>query len=136
MKKIIMLCVTAITIVLEALPYGFVMIWTWVTPEGAGYRLQKVAYFDPIAYGYGQFTPMICAILTCILLILCIVAFFVKKNGLETTIIVFSSLAFVVSVLPLIRQAEYITALSIIIAVLLLANMVLSFIPTKKLDKK
>ncbi len=134
MKKIIMLCVTAITIVLEALPYGFVM--RWATNEGASVILQKVAYFDPIAYGYGQFAPMICAILTCVLLILCIVAFFVKKKGLETTIIVFSSLAFVVSVLPLIRQVEYITILSIIITVLLFTNLVLSLVPIKNKDKK
>ena len=131
-KKIFNVVLLAIVIILEVLHWGFTMVFA----SGPGvYHLQQVAYFSMLAWGYGMFIPGLCAFITCVTLILTLISLFARNGKLETSVIVFSSISFVISMFPLIRNVEYITIISIIIAVLLLINLVITVIPNKQNKK-
>lgn len=131
-KQYFNVALLAIVIVFSALPWGYTMVFASAPGE---YHLSQVAYFSMIAWGYGSFFPGLCAFFTCIAFVLAIVDLFVKSPKLDVTVMVFSAIAFVLSIFPLIRNVEYITIISIIIAVLLLINLVITLIPNKQNKK-
>ncbi len=131
-KQYFNVALLVITIVLMALPWGYTMVFA----SGPGeYHLNQVAYFSMIAWGNASFFPGLCAFFTCVTFILSVVSAFLKNNKLGTAVIVFSCISFLLSILPLIRNAEYITVISIVIVVLLLINLVITIIPNKKNKK-
>ena len=75
-KKIIVLCILLCTLVLEILPYGAVC--NFANPEGAPQR-ETYSYFSLTPYGYANFAPLITAILTCVLLLVVLISFILKK---------------------------------------------------------
>ncbi len=115
-KKIILLCTTIVTLILEILPYGAVC--NFANPEGEPYR-RTYSYFDLTPYGYANFAPLIVALLTCILLLLIVLSIFTRKP-LRTPIIAVSSVATVLSLAPLLLGIAYFSLIGAFIFITLM----------------
>lgn len=66
-KRLLCLLLPLITLILELLPYGAVC--NFANPEGDPWRV-TFSYFDPTPFGYANVTPLITAVLTCVILLL------------------------------------------------------------------
>lgn len=130
-KKLILLCTALVALVLEILPYGAVCIFA-PSPEE---RIRKMfSYFDPIPFGYANFAPFIVGLLTCVLIILIILALILKKE-LKVPIIVVSAVATILSIAPLFYGTSYFSVVGIFITLSLLTTTIVSCIKTKAIDK-
>lgn len=130
-KKLILLCTAFVALVLEILPYGAVCIFA-PSPEG---RIRKTfSYFDPIPFGYANFAPFIVGLLTCVLIILIILALILKKE-LKVPIIVVSAVATILSISPLFYGISYFSVVGIFITLSLLTTTIVSCIKTEAIDK-
>ena len=96
-KKMITLAILLSALVLEILPYGAVC--NFANPEGPPHRV-TYSYFSMIPYGYGDFGPLITAILTCIMLIIIVISILIKKDW-NKSIRVISVIATLTSLAPL-----------------------------------
>ncbi len=130
MKKLSLTTVllVALAIVLEALPIGAVLIFA--TPESS-YR-QLFSYFDPITYGYANVGPFMTALLSCALLVLSLLAIFLRSRAIRTSITVISAISLATSLMPLMFGIAYFTPVSAAISLLLIGTLVLSIISLKK----
>ena len=95
--KILLFVLSAISLVLELLPNGVVLLFG--NPEGEPWR-QTYSYFSLVPYGYANFGPLIAGILTIILVVLTGIGLFRLTNGLQKGIRILSLLATVASISP------------------------------------
>ncbi len=129
MKKILLLTVLIVVLILEVLPFGAVLEFI---PDGSETAIvQTFSYFDLTPFGYANFAPFLTALLTIALLINLGILFW-KRKGLRVMQIL-SAVAALMSVLPAILFGTvHITAVSVCITVLLLAQSVFLFFCGKK----
>ena len=121
-KKIIVLCILLCTLVLEILPYGAVC--NFANPEGPPHRV-TYSYFSMIPYGYGDFGPLITALLTCILLIIIILSILLKKDW-SKSISIISAIATLTSLAPLMFGFSNFSLVGAMISACILATFVIS----------
>lgn len=95
-KRLLLLIAPIITLILEALPFGVKM--DFATAEGTITRY--TSYFDTMPYGYAKFSPLITAILSCVILTLMIIYCYKGKRALLKTTKVLLYIATVLSVCP------------------------------------
>ena len=119
-KKFIVLCILLCTLVLEILPYGAVC--NFGNPEGEPFR-ETFSYFSFIPYGYAHFSPLITAVMTCVLLLIVLIAILFKKElGKKTA--VFSGICAAISLCPLLYGIAYYSIVGAWISACLIAVMV------------
>ena len=78
-KRLPLLLLPALTLVLEALPYGAVL--QFARPAAAPLR-ELYSYFDLTPFGYANFAPLFTALGTCVLLVLLALYAGTGKRGL------------------------------------------------------
>ncbi len=122
MKKLSLLALSIVAIILEALPYGVVMLFA--NPDGEPWR-STYSYFDLLPFGYAVFGPFIAAILTCILTLLCAVFLFSSTNKLEKAIFSIACAAGAISLTPLLLGIEYFSLIGAGISVALISIAVI-----------
>ena len=107
-------------LVLEMLPFSVVLYFGHVTENGEVIRSPSYySHFDLIPFGNAHFTPLIIGILTCVLLILCMLKFFAKKaNNILDSILIISLIIVFLSIIPMILGMG-ITIINIIILILI-----------------
>lgn len=116
-KKIIVLCILLCTLVLEILPYGAVC--NFGNPEGEPFR-ETFSYFSFTPYGYANFSPLITAVLTCVLLLVVLIAIVFKKEfGKKTAIL--AGIASLLSLCPLLYGITYYSIVGALISLTLIA---------------
>ena len=126
MKKVCLAVLPALTIVLELLPLGAVCIFATSPTE----RVKETfSYFSLTPFGYANFAPLITAILTIIILLLSLIS--QKKNNVLNAVFVFSFIAAIVSLLPLMYGLNYYTPVGAFITIALAAECVLVKIQQK-----
>ena len=76
MKKIRLLILPIITIVLEILPYGAVLVFA---PSPTDRVRETFSYFSLTPFGYANFAPFITAMLTCVVLLLALISIKQKR---------------------------------------------------------
>lgn len=116
-NKIIVLCILLCTLVLEILPYGAVC--NFGNPEGEPYR-KTYSYFSLTPYGYANFAPLITAVLTCVLLLVVLIAIVFKK-GLGKKTAVFAGITSLISLCPMLYGLNYYSLTGAMISVCLIA---------------
>ena len=126
MKKISLIVLPVLTILLEALPLGAVCIFAPSPPERI---TETFSYFSLIPFGYANFAPLITAILTIIILLLSLISR--KKNNVLNAVFVFSFIAAIISLLPLMYGLNYYTPVGVFITIALAAECVLVKIQQK-----
>ena len=134
-SKIVMLIILIMTVVLEILPYG--AICNFANPDGNSVR-KTYSYFDLTPFGYANFGPFITAILTCFLVVMCIVCIIKNSNKLPNAISVLSGVSVITSLLPLMYGVSYMSVIGVIISLLLLSLFLISVLKRKaeKRNKK
>lgn len=119
-KKIIVLCILLCTLVLEILPCGAVC--NFANPEGAP-RRETYSYFSLTPYGYANFAPLITAILTCVLLLVVLISFILKKAiGKKTAFL--AGITSVISLCPILYGLNNYSIIGAVISVCLIAATV------------
>ena len=119
-KKLITLCLLLCTLVLEILPYGAVC--NFANPEGPPHRA-TYSYFSMIPYGYAHFSPLITAILTCVLLLIVLISIIFKKAiGKKTAIL--AGIASLISLCPMLYGLDDYSIVGALISLFLIAATV------------
>lgn len=114
-------------LILEALPYGAVLIFKVQTEDGNFETIRVLSsYFDPTNYGYANFGPLIAAVLTCAIILCAVLYFFIPKAATPLKIV--SVAACVASLLPLLFGLEYFSAFGTAISILLGVESVFAFL--------
>ena len=133
-KKIILLCILIAALALEALPNGVVIYFA--NPEGDPFR-ETYSYFSLIPYGYADIFPFITAVMTCILLLIIIMAVIFKKElGKKTAI--FAGIASALSLCPilLLGIADFTIIAAAISVCLIAVTVVASFKGVKGIQNR
>lgn len=119
-KKLITLCLLLCTLVFEILPYGAVC--NFANPEGPPHRA-TYSYFSMIPYGYAHFSPLITAILTCVLLLIVMISIIFKKAiGKKTAIL--AGIASLISLCPMLYGLDDYSIVGALISLCLIAATV------------
>ncbi|MBR2387154.1 MAG: hypothetical protein IKB02_00135 [Clostridia bacterium] len=121
--RILRLFVVLATLIFEILPYGAVC--NFATSEGSIRRYYS--YFSLVPYGYANFAPLICAVLSCALAVLVTVSLFSDNARVERAILFVSFFAALISLLPLLLGVRFFSVIGAIISLLLFAALALSF---------
>jgi len=126
MKKIRLLILPIITIVLEILPYGAVLVFA---PSPTDRVRETFSYFSLTPFGYANFAPFITAMLTCVVLLLALIS--IKQTRVCKALFIVSLIAAVISLLPLAFGFSYFSIVGVIITLMLAAESVLAKITNK-----
>ena len=119
-KRWMYLLLPMAALLLELLPYGAVC--NFGNPDGEPWR-RTFSYFDLVPFGYANFSPLIVAVLTCILAVM-IVVWLVSDISMRIPILAVSALATVLSLAPLLYGISYFSVVGACISVSLLLTTV------------
>ena len=128
-KRLLYLILPIITLILEILPYGAVC--NFANSEGEPWR-RTFSYFDLTPFGYANFTPLLTAIITCLIFVL-LVIYYIKGN-VRTAIRAKNILcvAVVMSLGPLVFGITYFSLVAGLITLSLIAELLLLQFSIKK----
>lgn len=117
----------------EFLPGGAVL--NFASPEGA--IQETFPYFSLLPFGYGNFGPLLTAVLTCVLLLLSVLYALTGKKAIFGAVKITAILAAVVSLLPLCFGLSYFSAIGGLISLLLIVDsMLLTLFRGKRIEKE
>ena len=112
---------TAVTVVLELLPWGAVCVFAGAPGSPEGRVRETYSYFDPLPFGYANLGPLMTAVLSCVLLGLWLVgAVFEARLGYFRFVMAVGLGAVVTSGMPLLMGIEFCSAVGGAIFVLML----------------
>lgn len=116
--EFISLAALAAALILELLPNG-VVLW-WARPDGDP-KPEYFAYFNPLPYGMGNFSPLITAGMTVIVTILTIIAIILGSHHtkLRNALFICLIITTVISICPVLYGFKYVTPIGICITIAL-----------------
>ena len=121
------LLLPVITLILEMIPYGVVLIFARPSQEGEiGYFKEYYSYFDLMSWGYGNVFPMLTACLT--IVILGLLVFYCVKGGQGKVIAIKAMLCLAAffSIFPIVLMGiRYITLVGVLVTLTLIAELLL-----------
>lgn len=124
-KSFVLLAITISILILELLPYGAVLEFALMSPElTVDYYRQYFSYFDPIVYGYGDFGPLITAVLTCMLAVITVIAVFFENRAVRIALRVVSVPTLLFSLTPMLTGCY--SPVGMAISALLLVTCIIS----------
>lgn len=127
-KRIVLSMLPIMAIACETLPYGAILRFA---SDAECIDIETFSYFDPVPFGFGNFGPLLTAILTVIILILTAINLFKTNKVIENVITVISILAVITSLMPLMFGFVYLSLVGAIISIILIAEAVLSIFMKK-----
>lgn len=121
-----------IAIILEALPYGAVLVFS-PSPDESLVRLYS--YFNFITFAYANFAPSLTATLTVTLAVMSLTANLVKRKAtrLRNTQFIITLVATVISICPAFYGYEYVTVIGVVITLLLAISAIFCAIANAKI---
>ena len=126
MKKIRLLILPIITIILQILPCGAVLVFA---PSPTDRVRETFSYFNLTPFGYANFAPFITALLTCIILLLALIS--IKLEKMRKAVFWLSLATAIISLLPLVFGIDYYSVVGGIITITLAIESVLAKISAK-----
>ena len=126
MKKIRLLILPIITIILQILSCGAVLVFA---PSPTERIRETFSYFNLTPFGYANFAPFITALLTCIILLLALIS--IKLEKMRKAVFWLSLAAAIISLLPLVFGIDYYSVAGGIITITLAIESVLAKISAK-----
>lgn len=95
-----LLILPILVIILEILPYGVILKFGVQLEDGSiGTVRDTFSYFSMTPFGYGKFSPLVTAILSCVLLIFTFIYTLTQRCAIGIKAV--SVMVFIVSLLPL-----------------------------------
>ncbi len=131
-KRYVCLILPIITLALEILPFGAVC--NFANPEGEPFR-ETYSYFSLTPFGYANFSPLITAVLTCVVIILLAVFCITGKERFATAAKSVLCICTVCSFGPLAFGIRYYSAVGFIISLTLILQLAVPFY-TNRMDKE
>lgn len=126
MKKIRLLILPIITIILQILPCGAVLVFA---PSPTERVRETFSYFNLTPFGYANFAPFITALLTCIILLLALIS--IKLEKMRKAVFWLSLATAIISLLPLVFGKDYYSVVGGIITITLVIESVFAKISAK-----
>ena len=126
MNKIRLLILPIITIILQILPCGAVLVFA---PSPTERVRETFSYFNLTPFGYANFAPFITALLTCIILLLALIS--IKLEKMRKAVFWLSLATAIISLLPLVFGIDYYSVVGGIITITLAIESVLAKISAK-----
>lgn len=124
-RPFVLLAITVMILILEIIPYGAILEFAHMSPElTLGYYEEHFSYFDPIVYGYGDFGPLITAVLTCMLAVITVIAVFFENRTVRIALRVVSVLTLLCSLTPMLTGCY--SPVGMAISALLLVTCIIS----------
>ena len=127
-KRLLYLILPIVTLILEILPYGAVCNFMLPsTTEGvpAGRFRELYSYFDLTPFGWGNFAPLITAIITCIILLILLIYCFTGIERLTKTAKNILCVGAVISFGPLVLGPHFLSVLGVLISLSLIGEFLL-----------
>ena len=127
-KRLPYLILPIVTLILEILPYGAVCNFMLPsTTEGvpAGRFRELYSYFDLTPFGWGNFAPLITAIITCIILLILLIYCFTGIERLTKTAKNILCVGAVISFGPLVLGPHFLSVLGVLISLSLIGEFLL-----------
>ena len=119
-KRLIYLILPIITLILEILPYGAVC--NFANPEGEPWR-RTFSYFDLTPFGYANFSPLLTALITCLVFLLLLIFCITGKAHLAIKGKNILYVAVVLSLVPLTLGLSYFSLVAGFITLSLTAEL-------------
>ena len=126
-KRLRYLPLPLVTLVLELLPLGAVC--NFANPEGEPLR-RTFSYFDLVPFGYANFSPLLTAILTCVITVLLVSYLFSGSRRLIRITAVLTLAAGALSLCPLLYGIRFYSVVGGLISLTLLLETALLFART------
>ena len=119
-KRFMYLILPFITLILEILPYGAVC--NFANPEGDPFR-ETYSYFDLTPFGYAHFSPLLTAIITCIVFVLILIFCITGNRKLALTARNILCVCTVFSLGPLVFGVDFFSFVGLLITLSLIAEL-------------
>lgn len=130
-KRILILCLSVLAVILECLPYGAVLNFGIPdTSGGHAYFRETYSYFSLMPFGYANFGPLLTAVMTCVLLLLCLIYLLMNKQGLKKAISVISGITLAFSLMPLMFGIRFFSVVGGVISAVIAAIFAVSLTKT------
>lgn len=127
----------AAALALEATPWGAVCNFANAPEDGGGTIRETFSFFNPIPFGYGNFGPLICAVLTCVMAVTVVISFFRHDKLVYNIMTVVGYLATFDALMPgFLLGPAYLSVVGVLIALLLLAASWCSMVQRDEFKKK
>lgn len=134
-KRLRYVILPIITVFLETLPYGAVLNFGRPASDGSiGYFRELYSYFDLMPCGYGNFTPLLTAVITCILLLMLMVYSITGKKKLVVISRNLLCIDVIVSLGPLMLGIKFFSLVGALITGTLIAELCLLQILIKSFE--
>ena len=121
-KKALYLILPIITLCLELLPYGAVCIFASGPNE---LHREVFSYFSLVPFGYANFTPLITAVMTCVMVLLLVIYCITGKKRLAVSARRLSYVCTAFSFGQLYFGIEYYSVVGVLITISLVAETLL-----------
>ena len=124
MKHIRLFLLPLAALVLEAMPFGAVMIFGAPGEDGAIEHIRRTAcYFSLTPFGYANFGPLFTALFTCALLALAVWQCVRPSAGAYKVMLAVNALAVIASLLPLFLGTDFYSLTGAAISAALTAHL-------------
>lgn len=127
-KRLLYLLLPIITLVLEILPYGAVLVFS----DGEQNYRETFAYFDFTPFGYANFAPLFTAIITCLIFVLLTIFCITGNARMVTKAKSILYVAVIMSLGPLVFGISYFSLVGGLITLSLIAELLLLHFAIKK----
>ena len=125
-KRLLYLVLPIITVILEIIPYGAVLNFGRPATDGSiGYFRELYSYFDLMPFGYGNFAPLITAVITCIIAVLLVIYGITGKTRLAVISRNILWLCIIFSLGPLVLGIKFFSFVGALITVSLIVELYL-----------
>ncbi len=129
-RKLWLILLPVAAVLLELLPYGAVLNFGVQAEDGSIETIRRTcSYFSLMPFGYGQFGPLLTAILSCLLLAVGVLYLWRGKG--KSALKVLSVIAVLLSLSPLLFGVSYFSVQGGVISAVLIAETVAAFLPDK-----
>ena len=131
-KRLPFLILPIIALILEALPCGAVLRFGRPATDGSiGYFRELYSYFDLTPLGYGNFAPLVTAVITCAAFILLVIYSINGKRKLAAAGMYLTGAGAVFSLAPLLLGVPYYSIVGALITLSLIAEVPLLYFAVK-----
>lgn len=127
-KAVWLVLCSASAVILELLPFGAVLNFA---SDAENTQRQTFSYFSLTPFGYANFGPFLTAVLSVILLLLCIAVLIKRSDRWRNAVRAVSCIALLTSLLPLMFGISYFSFTGACISLLLAAVFAVSVLDRK-----
>ena len=131
-KRLLYLIAPITTLILEIIPYGAVCNFARPATDGSiGHFRELYSYFDLLPFGYANFSPLITAVLSCIILLLVLIYCLTGTVSVLSLVKKVLPVCIVISLCPLVLGIHFFSLVGALITFSFVGELILICCSTK-----